>query len=590
MITMRSTLPVVALVVAGCTGEIGAPAGMGGPGNGNPPAGSVTGTATGGSSTGGSSTGGSSTGGSSTGTGMDPLMPESPSPRFVRQLTLNEYRNTVTDLLQIANPDITAIPPDVPVKGFTTNVAAAFVSEAHLEAYMSVGTALANRAVTESYAKIVPCQTQDTACAGTFIDKFGLRAFRRPITAEERARYVKYFDATLTGGDFKAGVSLAIWGMLVSPHFLFRTELGDPAGADKFALSPYEVATALSYTYWGTMPDDALFASASSGALTNKTEIDAQTRRLLFDPRGRARIATFFSEWTEASRAYVATKDLASYPTLFKDMAAETAIVDAMKAEQDAFFTNVVFDSTKKFSELFTANYTFANDRLATLYGLPPPGTGDKTTKVAFKAGSQRGGMLTLGMFLYGHARTNQSSPVQRGHMIRANILCTDVPPPPAGVDATVKPGTPGKTGREQIEALTGSGTCTACHGLMNPIGFALEGFGGAAEDRTTDNGEPVDTTGDLKGFTNAAGMPVTFNGARELSTFVATNDQARSCLGANYFRYTRGFLPSGVDTVAVNKLSLDYAKRDLEMPELFVGVALQDSFTTRRSVEVLDQ
>jgi hypothetical protein len=311
---------------------------------------------------------------------------------------------------------------------------------------------------------------------------------------------------------------------------------------------------------------------------------------MLFDPRGRTRIATFFAEWTEASRAYVSTKDLATYPTLFKDIAAETAIVDAMRAEQDAFVTNVVFDSTKKYSELFTANYTFANDRLATFYGLPAPGTGEKTAKVAFKAGSQRGGLLTLGMFLFGHARTNQSSPVQRGHMIRANLLCNDVPPPPAGVDATVKPGLPGKTGRQQIEALTGTGTCVACHGLMNPIGYALEGFGGAAEERTMDNGEAVDTTGDLKGFMTASGVPVTFNGARELSSIISTNDQARGCLAANYYRYTRGFLPSGVDLGAVDRLSLNYATRDLDMPELFVGVALQDSFTTRRSLEVLDQ
>ncbi len=464
------------------------------------------------------------------------------------------------------------------------------MSEQHLDAYTAVGSALATRAVNEVYAKVVPCTTQDTACAGTFIDKFGLHAFRRPVTAEEKTRYLKNFDAPLSGGDFKAGVSLTIWSMLVSPHFLFRTELGDSINADNFVLNPYEVATALSYTYWGTMPDDTLFASAASGALSNKMEVDAQVRRLLLDPRGRAHIATFFAEWTESSRSYVATKDLATYPTLFKDAAAETAIVDAMRAEQDAFVTNVVFDSTKKYSELFTANYAFVNDRLATYYGLPIPGTGEKTTKVALKAGSPRGGILGLGMFLFGHARTNQSSPVQRGHTIRANMLGMDVPPPPVGVDATVKPGTPGKTGRAQIEFLTNSGSCPSCHGLMNPIGFALEGFGGAAEERTTDNGDPVDTSGEMKGFTTPSGATVTFNGARELSTVLSTNDQAKACLAANYFRYTRGFLPSGADIVAVDKLSQNYVTRDLDIPELFVGVALQDSFTTRRSVEVLNQ
>jgi len=577
---MRKTVLMVALAVAGCSGEIGNPAGSGGLNPSNSTGSTGAGTTTGGTST-----------GTMTGTGTSGTPPvESPSPRFVRQLTLSEYQNTVADLLFLANPDTTAIPPDVLMKGYTTNVAGAFVDETHLDAYVSVGSALANRAVAESYAKLVPCQTQDAACAGAFLDKFGVRAFRRPLTADEKTRYLKYFDASLTGGSFKTGVSLAIWGMLSSLHFLFRTELGDGASG-VFKLNPYETASALSYAYWGTMPDDALFASAEKGALANKTEIEAQTRRLLADSRGRARIATFFSEWTEASRAYVATKDPATFPALFKDPGGQNVFVDAMKAEADAFITNVVFDSTKKYSELFTANYTFANDRLAGYYGLPLPGTGEKTTKVALKAGSARGGLLTLGMFLFGHGRANQSSPVQRGHLIRANMLCTDVPPPPPNVDATVKPGTPGNTGREQIEALTSSGgACPTCHGLMNPIGFGLEGFGGAAEDRTTDNGEAVDTTGVLNGFTDASGATIKFDGARELSNLLANNPDAQACLAVNYHRYTRGYLANDIDAGAVVKLGRDFVGRNLDMPELFVGIALQDSFTARRSVEVFNQ
>src|SRR4029077_2174043 len=125
----------------------------------------------------------------------------------------------------------------------------------------------------------------------------------------------------------------------------------------------FEVASALSYTYWGTMPDDTLFASARSGALAGKREIEAQARRLLSAPRGRARIAAFAGEWLEASRAYVATKDAQTYPAL-KDAATSSQIVDAMKAEMDAFFTSVAFESSKKFSELFSADFTFLNDRL----------------------------------------------------------------------------------------------------------------------------------------------------------------------------------------------------------------------------------
>jgi hypothetical protein len=522
--------------------------------------------------------------------GALPMGTEAPSPRLLRQLTLSEYHDTITDLLRITNPDTTNLPPDVPVRGFTTNVASAFVDPNNVDHYVSVGGALADRAVQESYGMLVPCLTTDPPCAASFVEKFGMRAFRRPLEADEKARYLALFDPAVTGGDFKIGVSLVVKTMLVSPYFLLRSELGTDTGQGRFVLTPFETASALSYTYWGTMPDDALFASAQSGALATKKEIETQARRLLSAPRGRARIAIFFNEWLEASRAYVATKDPATYSAL-KDAATTTAIVNAMRAEEDAFVTNAVFDSTKKFSELFAADYTFVNDRLATYYGLPLPGTGDKVTKVSLGAGSERGGLLTMGMFLFGHARTNQSSPTQRGHAIRANIFCTDVPPPPPGVDATVKPGTPGKTGRAQIEALTGTGGCAACHSLMNPIGYGLESFDGAAQLRTMDNGEPVDNTGAINELTGA-GSSITFKGAKELSRLIAGNATAQQCFASNYYRFARGFDPAqtGVDGdgYAAQKLGQTFVQGNLDLPELFVQIALQDSFTTRRSVEVL--
>jgi hypothetical protein len=514
---------------------------------------------------------------------------ESPSPRLLRQLTLNEYRSTVTDLLQITNPDTTAIPPDVTIAGYTTNVTGTYVNQTYMDAYSSTGTALAARAVKEAYTTLVTCTTQDTACATTFVNAFGLRAFRRPLVADETARYLKLFDTSVTGGDFKVGVGLVLQAMLVSPNFLFRSELGTDGGQGTFSLTQYELASALSYTYWGTMPDSALFTAASTGALANKTEIETQARRLLADPRGRARIASFFYEWLESPRAYIAAKDMGTYPDLYKGATGLSGIVDAMRAEEDAFITNVVFDSTKKFSELFTADYTFANDTLAGFYGLTAPGTGSVPAKVSLGAGSPRGGLLTMGMFLLGHARTNESSPTQRGHMIRANILCTDIPPPPPNVNTAISQGAPGATARQQILALTSTGICVTCHSLQDPIGFGLEGFGGDAMPRTMDNGGVVDSSGQINGLPGTT-APIMFNGVKELSTFIATNDIARKCLATNYYRYARGFAPLATDLPASDKLGQAFVDNDQDIPELFVQVALQDSFTTRRSAETLTQ
>src|SRR5882757_7556621 len=194
---MRAVASVLTLVASGCAGEIATDHGTGGSGSGGP------------------------SGSGPTGSG--PIGTEAPSPRLLRQLTLSEYHDTVTDLLQITDPDTTNLPPDVPVRGFTTNVSSAFVDSNNVDHYVSVGTALADRAVRESYAALVPCQTQDTACATTFVEKFGLRAFRRPLDADEKARYLVLFDPAVTGGDFKAGVTLVVKTMLVSPYFLLRS-------------------------------------------------------------------------------------------------------------------------------------------------------------------------------------------------------------------------------------------------------------------------------------------------------------------------------------------------------------------------------
>jgi hypothetical protein len=555
------------------------------------PATACTGEITGRSGSGpGAAVSGGNTGGGSGGpeTVAPDCTDESPSPRILRQLTRSEYQRTLSDLLSLSAPDITAIPPDREVRGFTNNVTAAFVDEQRMDAFSTTAVALTARALQESYAKLVPCATEDNACAAQFIDAFGLRALRRPLSEPEKARYLALFDAGVTAGSFKKGVELTIRALLISPSFLFRSELGRDDGAGHFKLTPYEVASALSYMFWGTMPDQALLAAAQSGALGSKSEVEAQARRLLADERGRATVAQFFYEWLESPRAYVASKDAGSFPQLSNQDVVDT-IRSAMREEQDRFVTHVVFDSSKRFSELFDATYTFANSALAEYYGLPSAGLGATTQKVELGAGSPRGGLLTLGMFLFGHARTTASSPTQRGHMIRANILCQDIPPPPPDVDTAVTPATPGRTTREQILALTSNGVCPSCHMLQDPIGFGLEAFDGAAVTRAADNGVPIDATGAINGISGPNGEKLEFDGSRQLSTLVAQNPKARACFSTNYYRFARGFDAKGVDTCAVNKLANELTAGDLELPELFVRLALQDSFTTRRSSEVLN-
>src|SRR5689334_17008919 len=207
---MRIGYLVAALAAIGCTGEVsGVPGSDKGP---TPP-------------------GGPSPDGTNTPQNVAPdCLDEQPSPRVLRQLTRSEYQQTVSDLLALPNPDITAIPPDREVRGFSNNITVAFVDEQHLDAYSTVAGSLATHAIAEAYGNLVPCATEDDACAASFIDGFGLRAFRRPLTDAEKSRYLGLFAPAITGGQFKTGVELTIRSLLISPSFLFRSELGQDSG------------------------------------------------------------------------------------------------------------------------------------------------------------------------------------------------------------------------------------------------------------------------------------------------------------------------------------------------------------------------
>jgi hypothetical protein len=175
--------------------------------------------------------------------------------------------------------------------------------------------------------------------------------------------------------------------------------------------------------------------------------------------------------------------------------------------------------------------------------------------------------------------------------VVREGILCDDVPPPPPGVDPTIPAGTPGKTARARITYVTSaSNVCQACHSQMDPIGFGLENIDSTGEFRTVDSGEAVDATGSISGLTNASGGAATFNGSRELSALIAGSAQAKACMATNYFRYGRGFDAKGGDTCAVNRLKQQMTKGEIDLPTFFVQLALQDSFITRRSAEVVEK
>lgn len=501
---------------------------------------------------------------------------ETPSPRLLRLLTRREYQNTITDLLFAQKPDVSNLPLEPRVRGFDNNAAASVVTNRHVDEYMNASDALVETAVAQQKGALLQCQPSAADCAKTFVQKFGLRAFRRPLSDDEVTRYVALFAADLTGGNFDEGMKLVMKSMLVSPNFLYRAEVGDEQGDGTFKLSAYEVASELSYLYWGSMPDQNLFDAAGKGQLGTKAELEAQARRLLADKRASDQLHAFSLQWLRSDGALSAFKDKAIYPE-FND-----SLRNAMLEEQKRFVTDVALTRDGKFSELFDANFVYANGELARFYGLT--NSNNDYSKVTTTEASQRGGILGLGAVLVAHAHSNESSPIKRGLFVRDRLLCQDMPPPPPNLDTTPPGLDPKLTTRARFAKHTASAACASCHQFIDDVGFGFEGFDGVGKLRMVENGMPVDTTGNIKGLTDLSDKTSNpFVGTRELSALLAESATAQSCLTLQYYRFARGYEETKQDACSLDKLKQKFEAKDLTVKELLVNLALLDSFTVRR-------
>lgn len=493
---------------------------------------------------------------------------EIPVPRQLRLLTRREYQNTVRDLLGV-EVDTAAIPDEPRPQGFNNTAAAMVVTSRHLDAFVALAEDAVERALTTQRAQLIPCDPGAADCPRRFVEQVGLRALRRPLDADE----VTAFTAAFAGRSFDDGVRVALGAMLVSPSFLYRWEIGDTVGQQAW-LTPYEVASALSYLYWGSLPDQALFDAARDGKLGTAEERMAQARRLLTDPRARDQVADFVGQWLRTD-GITASKDASIYPD-FTD-----AVRVAMTEEERRFVIDVVFERNGTFRDLFISDHVIVDDTLARFYGLPSPGGGFASVPVTAESG--RGGVLGLGSVLASHAHSNESSPIKRGVFVRKRLLCQDLPPPPADLDTTPPGLDPTLTTRERFAAHTANPACSGCHQFIDGVGFGLEGFDGTGARRTTENGLAVDLSGHVLGLEDLGdGITTPFNDGPGLAALLADSEAAQQCLPLQYFRFARGVQTTRDDACAVHNLHLDFADADLSIQELLVAIVAQPSFDTR--------
>lgn len=495
----------------------------------------------------------------------------------LRLLTRREYADTVRDLLGLeATGALVDFPVEIRVRGYDNNASVADVTSRHIDEYLAEAEDLAVRAVATKKVELVSCDptTDAVGCARTFLQQFGRRAYRRPLETAEIDRLVGFFstDPAL----FDVGLHDAIWAMLVSPSFLYRSEIGTLGGDGNRHLDPWEIATSLSYLLWGTMPDEALLTAAQEGTLDTAEGRRTQAERLLADSRARTQLGRFASQWLGADPLLAGEKDLSAFPTF------SAAVQEAQFSELEEFVSHVTFDSTGAFGELFEPGYVMADPILAAYYGLPLPG-GSGFSPVAIADGS-RGGLLTLGSVLSAHAHSDDGSPVRRGVFVRRRVLCQDLPPPPPDVDNTPPGLDPSLTTRERFAIHSASPACQSCHQYIDGVGFGFEHFDGAGGRRELENGVPVDATGDIVGLEGLehTSSVIPFDGTDELSGWIAGSDAGPRCLAVQLYRFAAGAEETAQDSCEIDALAARFAANDYDVRELLLTVIELPSFTMR--------
>jgi hypothetical protein len=372
----------------------------------------------------------------------------------------------------------------------------------------------------ESLAKIYTCghaqSGQHTAaCTRTNLKNFARRAFRRPVTASELQPIFNLAEsARKNGATFEEALGVGLQAILVSPDFLFRidrvespqkglvSKIADTKGKASTSsgqslaqessrlISQHSLASRLSYFLWSSTPDDELLKAADNGTLRNPKVLEAQVRRMLKDPKAKALVDNFAGQWLELRRLESLTPDRDKFPQ-FDDY-----LRMSMRQETEAFFSHLM-QTDGSLLDLLDAKYTFANEKLATFYGIP--GVKGPEFRMVKLDGTPRAGVLTQASVLLVSSYATRTSPVLRGKWILENILNAPVPPPPPNVP-TLDEAKIGEAAslRAQLEEHRKNAVCASCHSKMDPLGLAFENFSAIGQFRDKDGKFPIDPSGVL--------------------------------------------------------------------------------------------
>ena len=496
------------------------------------------------------------------------------APRRVRRLSQREYFNVVSDLLG-ADAVVRAagmLPPEPNIAGFDNQDIALRVASAFQEGIANVAEKL-SQAVDA--AKVAPCDMEagSPACLRAFAEAFARRAYGRTPTADEVERLLA---AAATGDTYATSVQLLVETVLQSPYVLYATELGPdvPASSTTVALTPHEIASLLSLLITGARPDDVLLKAADDDQLSLRDDVTNAVTRLLATPRASQQMSLLVKGWANLGAIAGAPKNPAVFPEFTPEVAA------AMQEELDAFIDAKVNTGQGTFVSLLTDTSTYIPAALAPIYGAELSTPGGVPTLDPLR----RRGILSLPGFLTYHSADQHSGPVERGLLVRRQLFCTAVPPPPPQVvqmiaQHPVDPNDKAKTTRQKYEAHKTQRFCASCHDQFDPIGFGLEEMDGIGRYRTTESGLPVDSSGALIG-TDIDGP---FIGVAQLSKKVAASAMFERCFVWQFFRFAESRVPEASEQCLVDAFAAAFAKGGGHFRDLLIDYVTRPEFGVRQ-------
>jgi Protein of unknown function (DUF1592)/Protein of unknown function (DUF1588)/Protein of unknown function (DUF1595)/Protein of unknown function (DUF1585)/Protein of unknown function (DUF1587) len=490
----------------------------------------------------------------------------------VRRLSQSELDNTLRDLLGEDSAPAARLLNEDEFRPFDNDYTIQQASAALITSLEALADEVAARAVADTgrRAALVPCTPStpgDEQCFRAFLAAFLPKAFRRAVTEADIDAYLPLLafaseDNAVVDNDFYTAVRLAIAAALQDPEFLYRVEQGTPGNTQGLLeLDGYEIANRMSYLLWASMPDDALFAAAAAGTLRSSEGRRGEALRMLDDPKARAQLHRFHAMWLG-----------------YRSIPHTPELVAAFDRETSALIDRVILDEPGSYLRLFTMDETFIDDSLADHYGLPRPSNGEGWVPYD---GTGRAGILGHGSLLAAFSKFEDTSPTQRGILVRTRFMCEEVPRPPPTVDTDQPP----KGGMDAVckyeryaEHRDQSSSCAGCHSLVDPIGFGLENYDVAGRYREHDDGLPectIEGSGEIVGIGS-------FSGPSELSRLLVDNGYVDACAVQQFLTFALGRPASSYEAGLLQEMVASFRAGQHDFKAFVVDFAASDRFARR--------